>query len=370
MATSEKPQVLGIDGRVLDDRFHGIGRITYELLVRLATGEREIVLFLDEGQQSQRFDLDAIAGLPGVRAVPFRHGLSSVTQFLAWPSALRKAGVGVALFPYHLGAAVIGARRRVAVIHDCIFEEDRSYAPDTRTRLLYIALTKVVARRTTVVTPSLASAAAVGRFHHVRVPPEHVVEWGVGGQFSSAVTRPEVVNGRTIPDTYFLHVGARRPHKNVPHLVRVLASLPAHHHLILVGSADPRWPDETMSTARELGVADRVIELSSVSEADLLGLYAGARAFLYPSFVEGFGLPLLEAMAAGTPVLASDIPVFREVAEGAGLLAPPAEVEPWVRAVERLDDDVQRAAMIEGGRRRTAVTTWDRAAQRLEELIR
>ena len=255
------PIRLGVDGRVLDDRYHGIGRITYELLDRLTGVDGiELTLFLRNTPESDRLDIDALTSRPGVRVVRFDDPLTSVTQFLRWPRVLRRSGVDAMLFPYHLGASLFGARRRYSIVHDCILEADKRFAPDARTRLLYIALTTLVVRRTTVLTPSRASAAAVRDFYKVRVPDAHVVEWGVGTTFAArgaAHVRSGTshVKGVPLPDRYYLHVGARRPHKNVAQLVRALAGLPPQAHLVLVGSADARWPDNTMDVARELGVA-------------------------------------------------------------------------------------------------------------------
>ena len=362
---------LGIDGRVLDDRYHGIGRITYELVDRWADQPGwTITLFLNRTQRSERFQLDRLTSRPSVRVVYFDQQLTSARQFVKWPGALRRADVDVALFPYHLGASLFGAKTRFSIVHDCIFEENSRFAPDTRTRLLYLMLTTVVVRRTKIVTPSQASADAVERYHHVSVPPSHVVQWGVGTTFGSDAEPLASINGRPIPRRYLLHVGARRPHKNVEQLVRVLARLRPDEHLVLVGSTDDRWPDNTAELARELQVSDRIIQLSGVSEPELLGLYRQATAFLYPSLVEGFGLPLLEAMAAGVPVIASDIPVFRELVAASAVLVPHDDTSRWVAAVRDLDDPAHREAMIAGGLERAQMANWDEAAGRMATVLR
>ena len=128
-------------------------------------------------------------------------------------------------------------------------------------------------------------------------------------------------------------------------------------------------PTPTMGLARELGVSDRVMQLPTVSEADLAALYLQSRGFLYPSLVEGFGLPLLEAMAAGAPVVASDIPVFREVAGSAAVLVPADDTGGWVRALRDLDDDAHRAALIRAGQKLAASRTWDAATDRLATIL-
>lgn len=375
---------VGVDARVLDDRYHGIGRSTFELVSAAAQAHPhwKLVLFLNDTQRTDRFDLDALLARPNVTTARFDHELTSVGQYLRWPAALRAAGVDVALFPYHLGAALTGRARRFGVVHDCILEADPRFAPDRRTRLLYMLLTAAVVRRTRVLTPSRASADDIARIYRVRRGADRfgVIRWGVGDGFAVDRPAPTEVNGLPIDRPYLLHVGARRPHKNVGHLVRVLHRLPAEYRLVLVGSPDPRWPDDVDDLVAAHGLGDRVLQPGKVSEADLVGLYAGAAAFVYPSLIEGFGLPLLEAFAAGAPVVASDIPVFREVAEGAALLCPPNDPQAWAAAITSLgsapsadpgDDPVsrRRAELVAAGRERAARATWARAADELADSI-
>ena len=236
------PLRLGVDGRVLDDRYHGIGRITYELLDRLTADGGEVTIFLRHQQRSARFDISELAARPGVRIVYFEPAVTSALQFVRWPGALRRSQVDVALFPYHLGASLFGGRRRFAIVHDCILETDRKFAPGMVTRASYGLLTAVALRRTTVLTPSRASAAAVRRFYRVAVPDSHVVPWGV--TIREPASEPvRTVAGQRLPEHYYLHVGARRPHKNVEQLIRVLARLRNDEYLVLVGTSDDRWPD-------------------------------------------------------------------------------------------------------------------------------
>ena len=362
--TLNSPLRLAVDGRVLDDRYHGIGRIT-EALLRQWAGRRDVdvTVFVRGTQQSVRFDLAALIEGSGFRRAAFDASLTSPAQWWRWPKALRRAGVEAALFPYHLGAAVAGPCRRYAFVHDCIFETDRSFAPDARTRFLYTSLTRVVIRRSHVLTPSRASADEIARRYGVSVGDSAVVRWGVDASFEVAA-RTATVDGLTMPTTYHLHVGARRPHKNVVTLIEALALLPASDSLVLVGTVDSRWPDPVTDAARRLGVVDRILHIPNVSEEGLRAAYAGARTFLYPSVVEGFGLPLLEAMAAGVPVVASDIPVFREVAGDAAEFVAPRDPIAWAAAVVDLRDGRRRTAAIERGRAHVAHATWEAAGER------
>jgi glycosyltransferase involved in cell wall biosynthesis len=282
-----------------------------------------------------------------------------------WPAALRRVDADAVLFPYSLGAAVSGRARRFSFVHDCIMERDVRFAPDRRTRWLYMLHTAVVAHRTRVLTRSEAAARDIERFYRVPVKAWQVVPGGVELDFGSLAAPDRRIAGAELPATYLLHVGARRPHKNVVTLVRALALLPPDHHLVLVGAVDDRVPDPVPRVARELGVADRVLHLPRVSEADLHTLYAAARVFTFPSLDEGLGLPLLEAMVVGVPVVASDIPVFREVSGGGALLVPPEDPAAWASAVRAVEEPGRRQALVAAGRAQVRRSTWDLTVDRL-----
>ena len=190
---------------------------------------------------------------------------------------------------------------------------------------------------------------------------------GVGGQFFSLRGRPRPA-GLRLPDRYVLHVGSQRPHKNQRVLVEAMAALRAGHPglgLVLVGQPDPRCPDETGKLVRALGLSDLVYRHTRVADDALLDLYANADVFAYPSLAEGFGMPVLEAMAAGLPVVASDAEAVQEVAAGAALIVPARATAAWVQALDRVLTDPQLGRDLrERGQAVAARHTWARSAER------
>jgi glycosyltransferase involved in cell wall biosynthesis len=162
-----------------------------------------------------------------------------------------------------------------------------------------------------------------------------------------------------------LSVSAKRPHKNLARLLRALAGIPAARRplLVLPGYPTPH-EEELRHLAGELGIADEVVWPPWVSADELEGLYAAAVCLVFPSLYEGFGLPVLEAMARGVPVATSGRASLAEVADDAAVLFDPEDVDAIRTAIERLlADEAERRRLAEAGRRRSERFTWDRTAE-------
>jgi glycosyltransferase involved in cell wall biosynthesis len=169
---------------------------------------------------------------------------------------------------------------------------------------------------------------------------------------------------------FILHVGGSSARKNLATVIRALPGL-AGEELWLVKAGAPLEAPERELAAR-LGVGPRVVEVGSLSDADLPLLYAAAEALVFPSLYEGFGWPPLEAMACATPAVVSGIPALREIAgPGAVIVEDPESPEELAAAVRRcLRGAAEREALVERGRARAAEFTWAKAARAFAELYR
>ena len=168
------------------------------------------------------------------------------------------------------------------------------------------------------------------------------------------------MSSRSIP---LLTVGETSPRKGYETVLRALQHVDEGTSLVMAG---PPAGDEQRLAAlmAELGVEHRVTRLGSVSDQTLAWLYREATALCFPSVAEGFGFPVLEAMAAGLPVLASDIPPTRELVADAALYIPPGEEPAWAEAIRALGSDSGlRERLSTEGRRRAAGFTWERTAE-------
>jgi len=170
---------------------------------------------------------------------------------------------------------------------------------------------------------------------------------------------------------YVLYVGKLEPGKNLPILIEAFASIAERfsaHQLVLAGN--PGWDYETIyEAATRLPCRQRIRFTGFVDEDDLPALYAGADLFVYPSSYEGFGFPVLEAMACGTPVITSNISSLPELAGDAGLLVDPQDVDALAGAMRRvLVDDALRQQMRARGFEQARRFTWEETARRTLEV--
>jgi glycosyltransferase involved in cell wall biosynthesis len=195
-----------------------------------------------------------------------------------------------------------------------------------------------------------------------------LVPWG------ATEHRVTVEDRRTVRDTYrldrpfILWVGTIEPRKNLPTLLEAFRRLqPTDVDLVLVGPIG--WHEQLEGHIE--GIGSKVRQLGFVPPAHLPALYAEASLFCFPSIREGFGLPALEAMAQGTPVIASSATAVAEVVGPDGLTVPALDVDAWAGAIgDLLADDAGRDRLAAAGRRRAAGFTWERCAEQMAEIYR
>jgi glycosyltransferase involved in cell wall biosynthesis len=180
------------------------------------------------------------------------------------------------------------------------------------------------------------------------------------------VQETRIKYGLTSP--YFLYLGGYDARKNVPFLLRVFEKFQAAsnkpvNHLVLGGVPDSEIP--TLKNQTEaLGISGKVRLLGYIEDQDLPLIYLGGQAFLYPTLYEGFGLPVLEAMACGTPVVCSNLPALKELAGKAALMPPPGDWEGWVEALRKLSNHPHLGReLADQGKDRARGFSWETAAK-------
>ena len=253
--------------------------------------------------------------------------------------------------------------RGVVTMHDLIYLRH----PETTSGLLAKGLGQLapaVARRAArIIAVSQATADDLRELLGVSAAKIDVVPSGPGLAPDVAPT-PEAELRASLglgPGPLVLSVSARRPHKNLARLIAAIGRVDGAQ-LVLPGYPTA-FDDDLRDVARRVGAADRVHLCGWIDDAQLEGLYAAATCLVFPSLAEGFGLPILEAMARGLPVACSSVSALPEVAGDAALLFDPYTIEAIAGAIAALlDDAALRARLAERGRARAATFTWERAA--------
>jgi glycosyltransferase involved in cell wall biosynthesis len=229
---------------------------------------------------------------------------------------------------------------------------------------------KLLARPSSWRAAKVMTISEFSKHELVRVyglPPEKIVVIQAGTEerlWRRERTQPELGAQLPIAQPFFLFVGSLLPRRQIEAVVQALAQLPVQYHLVTVGETDPEKLGKLKAAACQGKVSERVHYLGHVSDEELAALYEQAVALVSPSTYEGFGLPILEAMVRGAPVIAWDIPVVREVMGDAGLLLPCGRIADLARAMQRLGEDARfRLECREKGRRRIRRFSWRAAAE-------
>jgi alpha-1,3-rhamnosyl/mannosyltransferase len=318
------------------------------------------------------------------RLVPTAGGwprLANAARLTRWllrdvPRLVRDEGIDL----YHAASSVGPLRAGhpwVMTVHDATLLTMRSQY-GWADRLYHRVFSVLAARRAdALIVPSQAARQAVAHAYRIPEPRIHVVPLGVSEHLrpQSFEACAPVLLRHGLASSYVLFVGARPPRKNIGRLIEAFArvqgsAVEAPLQLAVVGPGGPA-DEATREQARRLGLNGAVRWLGRVWSEDLPALYSGALCLAYPSLVEGFGLPILEAMACGTPVLTSDRSSMAEVAGDAAMLVNPEDPEAISKGLRRLRDDTGlRSELAARGVARAAGYSWRKTAAATEAIYR
>ena len=356
-----------LDIRTTTHHFPGIGRyvtnLTHALVDQLQPGETLVLL----GHPDQAGQFAAGNG-PGVRFAPCPASPFGLEQQWLVPRLLRGQAASAAPALYHSPYYLMPYRPglpTVLTFYDLIPLRFPAYVSG-RARLLF-RVTMQLALHTAQRIVAISEASRRDLLATFRMASEGVTTTPLAPdpRFcpQSAATVADLRTRYGLPGDFLLYVGINKPHKNLVELVKAYAALPASSApLVIAGAWDARYP-EAKQAAAALKLTERVRFLGPVTEVDLPALYAAATAFIFPSRYEGFGLPVLEAMACGTPVACSNVSSLPEVAGTAALLFDPSDVAAITAALGRLlDDATLRADLRARGLTQAERFTWKQTA--------
>jgi len=353
---------VGFDGHAFNSPAAGIRRYATELVSALtALGEPlEIIALGGEGA-------DLPAGV--ARVTDSAHPPSNAGwTLIGLPRTAARAGVDLIHAPSYTAPFWAGVPV-VLTIHDVSYELHPEWYPYRRDRLRRYFYRRSAQTAARVLTVSAFSASEISRAYGIPRDCITVTPLGVHSTFGAGDPNLPLDLPAHISEPFLLHVGDLHERRNLTVVVDALLEARRHFgaaaavSLVLAG-IDRGVADGLCAMAAEAGTPEAVVALGAVEEDRIRALYRGALALVYPSLYEGFGLPLVEAMASGTPVLASHEASIPEVLGGAGVLLDPRDVSAWREAIIRLmNDEALRNDLKARGLARAATFTWQRTAR-------
>jgi alpha-1,3-rhamnosyl/mannosyltransferase len=354
-----------LDVRTASARYPGIGRYTTGLARALADDPHARGVMLLHGPcPDARLPLSVLPGIV-CRASPF-----DLRQQWEVRRTLRQSGARLYHSPYYLMPFAPGVRT-VVTCYDLIPLTVPGLFGPGRRLAFRVAHALAFRAASAIIVPSRSTRDDVSRLFPTHATKVEVVP--IGWEFPPAPAGADDRDLRRrlgVPDEFVLSVGSNKPHKNLRVLVEAWSQVTERARdgaaplpLVLAGPRDARF-DEGGAAADALRRAGRLLSVGAVPDAALAALYRGATLFVFPSIAEGFGLPVIEAMGHGAPVVCSRIRPLLELTGGAAALFDPNDAGALATLLERmLASPADRDRLSEAGLARAAAFTWERAAR-------
>jgi len=361
---------IGIDARKLHD--FGIGTYIRNLLRQLSRLDRDtdfVVLCRPE-------DRESLASLgTNFRAVAETAGNYSVAEQVKVPLALKREGVTLFHAPHYVLPPLVRCKS-VVTIHDCIHLMFPQYLPN-RIALAYarVSIGLAAKRATRVLTVSESSKRDILRYVDTQPDKIDVIYNAYDERFGIEPREEDVVRVRErfqLHDEFVLYAGNVKPHKNVERLIQAFHLVRQrgldHLKLVIIGDEVSRYAALRRAVHKHQ-LHKYVRFLGYLPEETLAVMYRLAGVFVFPSLYEGFGLPPLEAMASGTPVVTSNVSSLPEVAGDAAVLVNPYEPEAIASGIETvLTDERIRRDLRAKGLERARQFSWEASVRRVREI--
>jgi glycosyltransferase involved in cell wall biosynthesis len=361
---------IAIDARKLRD--YGIGTYIRNLLRHLARLDDKTDYIVLCRAEDQAFAAELGENF---RAVPERSRGYSIREQIAVPLDLRREKVDLFHAPHYVLPPLTPCRS-VVTIHDCIHLRFPQYLP-SRLGYAYARTSMWFAthRSARVLTVSEASKRDILRYFHVPPSKITVIYNAIDERFSEEPPADEVMRVREryqLNDPFILYAGNIKPHKNLERLIEAFHTIRRgeleHVKLLIIGDEISKYA-ALRRTVHRYKLHKHVRFFGFVPDATLAILYRLARVFVFPSLYEGFGLPPLEAMASGTPVITSNVSSLPEVVGDAAMLIDPYQPDAIAGAIRRVMlDDRLRDDMRERGLARVREFSWARSIRRVREI--
>lgn len=360
---------------LLKNKLEGIGRFSLEMLSRIAIAhpEHEFIFIFDRAYDEKFiFSKNIIPVVIGPQA---RHPFLFLIWFeLSIPRVLKKYNVDLFLSPDGF-LSLRSNRPSIVVIHDLNFEHYPKDLPKLVLKYYKYFVPKFIKKASHIATVSEYSKRDIINLYSTDENKITVVHNGVNEVYGpiEASDIPKIKGKYTKGENYFLYVGALHQRKNLVNLFKAFDSYKKTHQtptkLLIVGNK-MWWTKSIEGTYNAMQFKDDVVFHSHMSTIELKEVYGAALALVYVSYFEGFGIPIIESFACGTPVITSNVTSMPEVAGDAALIINPFDVDEIARALFTIETDISlRKKLIAAGMKRYKDFSWDKSAEKLWEII-
>ena len=382
LTLSDRRQVLriGVEASALRLPRSGIGRYALsvtERLLKMATNGAQFCLYsyddcLPRHVVEQENVIARIARVP----LPFFRGLTYLNLWL--PHMLRRDGVDVFYAPATM--APLGMPRDIPLV-PVVYDLVSILYPETMreaSRYIFgVTFERVIKEAELIISDSQTTANDLARLRGIEPDRIQVIHAAAGPHFTvrdRAAAAALMARKYGVQGDYVLCVATLEPRKNLPRAIKAFARVCQERQtsLQLVVAGARGWKTSAIyRTIQSLGMGDKVISLGYVDERDMPDAYNAAIALLFPSVYEGFGIPIVEAMACGIPVITSNVSSMPEVAGDAAILVDPLDVKSIAVGLKRLVDDRNLwQQMRERGLQRAKMFSWEGAARQTMEVLK
>lgn len=374
------PNIIGIDARTMFRQRVGIGQYTYNLVKHLARSldDTTFHLYTDTGTR-ETIDASNIEiiklgfDLKGFKRL--RKIYSPLWMNMTLPRYLHRQ-TDIFHSPNFILPSAISCKC-VVTVHDLIFLKHPETYDYFYPKYLRNFVLKSLKKADKIIVVSKTTKNDLLELMHIEEEKIQVIYNGVSNEFVHLEDKDRLekkARELNIPKNILLYVGTIETRKNLGVLLRAFRELKIKHRiphkLLLVGKKGHGWK-EIYDLVLKLNIADDVIFYGYAPQDALVYLYNLAEIFIYPSIYEGFGLPVFEAMACGTPVIASNTSSIKEVAEDSAILVNSDSPEEFAGGIESvLSNDDVRTALIKSGLNRVKNLNWDHASEMVVQLYR
>lgn len=360
-----------IDARCVADHFPGIGRYVYNLLQGLAELQlsHTFIVLYNPALQNTRHDITMLARFRTIELVETSARPFTLAEQLLVPRLVRQLRADLYHAPYYVRPYLGLHCPSVTTVYDAIphlypGEVSRS------ARVLFDTLMRLSAQVSQrLIAISSSARTDISTIYHIPAERIDVTLLAAAAHFSpqSDERIAEIRHKHDLPEDYVLSVGSNKPHKNVPQLVDAWSQLPGSLRdrvkLVIAGHWDARYPEVKRRIATG-DLFDSVRLMPYIADQDLPALYSGALFFVHPSRYEGFGLPPLEAMSCGAPVLCGNTSSLPEVVGNAALIVDTSSTSALKEGLARLLSDTPlRSKLHAAALRQAAAFSWHKTAQ-------